>query len=54
MGDAPAAIEVYIAPSTEPPPGVGEPPVPPISPAVANALANLTGKRYRTLPLATL
>jgi len=32
---------------------MGEIPVPAISPAVVNALAALTGKRYRTLPLVT-
>ena len=52
--DAPVAIDVHIVPSTEAPTGAGEPPVPLISPAVVNALARLTGKRYRTLPLATL
>lgn len=51
IGDAPAAVDVHIVPSTEPPTGCGEPPVPVISPAVVNALARLTGKRYRTLPL---
>lgn len=45
--DAPVAIDVYIVPSTEAPTGCGEPPVPVISPAVVNALARLTGKRYR-------
>ena len=44
-------IEVFIAPSTEPPTGVGEPGVPPIGPAVANALLASTGKTYSKLPL---
>ena len=45
------AVEVHIVPSTEKPSGVGEPGVPVIAPAVANALAAATGKRLRTLPL---
>jgi len=45
------AIEVHIVASTEKPTGVGEPGVPPIAPAVANALAAATGKRLRKLPL---
>ena len=49
--DAPVAVDVHLVPSTEAPTGCGEPPVPVISPAVVNALARLTGKRYRTLPL---
>jgi isoquinoline 1-oxidoreductase beta subunit len=49
--DAPVAVDVHIVPSTEAPTGCGEPPVPVISPAVVNALARLTGKRYRQLPL---
>ena len=52
--DAPTAVDVHIVPSTEAPTGCGEPPVPVISPAVVNALAKLTGKRYRSLPLANL
>lgn len=44
-------IEVHIVPSAEAPTGVGEPGVPPIAPAVANALAALTGKRYHQLPI---
>jgi isoquinoline 1-oxidoreductase subunit beta len=51
MPDAPVAVDVHIVPSTEPPSGCGEPPVPVISPAVVNALSRLTGKRYRSLPL---
>ncbi|WP_376097977.1 molybdopterin cofactor-binding domain-containing protein [Roseomonas sp. CCTCC AB2023176] len=43
-------IEVTIVESREPPTGVGEPSVPPIAPAVANALARLTGERQRRLP----
>jgi isoquinoline 1-oxidoreductase beta subunit len=45
------AVEVYIVPSTEKPTGVGEPGTPPITPAVANAIAAATGRRLRTLPL---
>jgi isoquinoline 1-oxidoreductase subunit beta len=52
LGDAPASIDVHIVPSAEPPTGIGEPPTPVIAPAVANALAKLTGKRHRSLPLA--
>jgi isoquinoline 1-oxidoreductase beta subunit len=44
-------VETYIVPSTRHPAGVGEPAVPPIAPAVANALFALTGKRQRALPL---
>jgi isoquinoline 1-oxidoreductase beta subunit len=51
IGDVPVAVDVHIVPSTEAPTGCGEPPVPVISPAVVNALARLTGKRYRQLPL---
>jgi isoquinoline 1-oxidoreductase beta subunit len=51
MPDAPVAVDVHIVPSTEPPSGCGEPPVPVISPAVVNALFRLTGKHYRSLPL---
>ncbi len=50
MSEAPA-VEVYIVPSTEAPTGVGEPGVPPIAPAVANAIFAATGKRIRRLPI---
>jgi len=43
-------IEVHIMPSHEAPGGVGEPPVPSIAPAVANAIFAATGKRLRRLP----
>ncbi len=52
--DAPAIVEVHIVPSSEKPSGCGEPPVPVISPAIVNALSRLTGKRYRSLPLADI
>ena len=45
------AVEVYIVPSTDRMGGVGEPGVPPIAPAVANAIFAATGKRLRRLPL---
>jgi isoquinoline 1-oxidoreductase subunit beta len=43
-------VEVHIVPSTEAPTGVGEPGVPPIGPAVANAVFAATGRRVRNLP----
>ena len=46
-------VEVYIVPSTEKPTGVGEPGVPPIGPAVANAIFAATGKPVRKLPIGT-
>jgi isoquinoline 1-oxidoreductase subunit beta len=54
MKDAPEAVDVHIVPSGDPPTGCGESPVPVIGPAVANALFTLTGKRYRTLPIAAI
>jgi isoquinoline 1-oxidoreductase beta subunit len=45
-------VETYIVPSERAPAGVGEPGVPPVAPAVANALFVLTGRRHRSLPLA--
>jgi isoquinoline 1-oxidoreductase beta subunit len=50
MGDMPK-VEVYIVPSTDSPHGVGEPAVPPLAPAVANALAMATGRSVDRLPL---
>ncbi|MEK8050216.1 molybdopterin cofactor-binding domain-containing protein [Ideonella sp. DXS22W] len=44
-------IHTEIIASTEPPEGVGEPGLPPLAPALANALFALTGQRLRSLPL---
>jgi len=50
MNEMPA-VETHIIASTNRPTGMGEPGVPPIAPAVANALLALTGKPTRSLPL---
>ena len=50
MADSPA-IDVHIVPGGTEPSGAGEPGVPPIAPAVANAVYAATGQRLRTLPL---
>jgi isoquinoline 1-oxidoreductase beta subunit len=47
-------VEVHIVDSSAPPTGVGEPGVPPIAPAVANALFQATGARVRSLPIGAL
>jgi isoquinoline 1-oxidoreductase beta subunit len=49
MPDMPR-MAVHIVPSAEPPTGMGEPGLPPLAPAFANAIAKLTGKTPRGLP----
>jgi isoquinoline 1-oxidoreductase subunit beta len=51
LPQAPRAIHVDIVPSEGPPGGVGEPGLPPVAPAIANAVFALTGTRVRDLPL---
>ena len=50
IGDTPPQIAVHIVPSNDPPKGMGEPAVPPLAPAFANAIARLTGQRMREMP----
>jgi isoquinoline 1-oxidoreductase beta subunit len=52
IGEAPRKIHVDILASDAAPGGVGEPGVPPVAPAIANALFALTGTRVRNLPIA--
>ena len=51
MPEAPRALHVELVESDGPPGGIGEPGVPPVAPAIANAIFVLTGQRIRTLPL---
>ncbi len=48
---APRVIRVHLVPSDKAPGGIGEPGVPPIAPALANAIFAATGRRIRSLPV---
>jgi isoquinoline 1-oxidoreductase beta subunit len=51
INQAPLKTSVHIVNSDHPPAGVGEPGVPPMAPAICNAIFAATGKRIRDLPI---
>jgi isoquinoline 1-oxidoreductase beta subunit len=55
MAEAPREIRIHLVPTSDwsmPLGGVGEPGLPPIAPALCNAIFAATGKRIRQLPIA--
>jgi isoquinoline 1-oxidoreductase subunit beta len=50
MNEVPS-VEAFFIESSEPPSGAGEPPIPPLAPAICNAIYAATKKRIRALPI---
>ena len=51
MAESPREMEVHIVNNNHPPTGMGEPPYPPVAPALCNAIFSACGKRIRKLPI---